>query len=70
MKSIIRKRRELGVVCPICKSPDYALLDTTTPKPTFVCNSCNNHWQYGIGGGIYMQYLGNENENIQTTTEA
>lgn len=27
-------------------------------KPNFKCNSCGDHWQYGIDGGKYAELAG------------
>lgn len=58
MKSLISKRREVGAVCPKCKSPDYNYVGRVfepNGKHTFNCNSCNNQWQFGSTSSIYLE---------------
>ena len=57
--SLFSKRKSVGAVCPVCRSPDY----TITPpyegatKPNIKCCSCGNVWQYGRDGGIYAENM-------------
>lgn len=60
-KSTISKRKSVGAICQVCKSPDYILFKyTELDVPEFRCNSCKKIWQYGKDGGIYMENLGDE----------
>jgi hypothetical protein len=54
-KSLIRRRRESGAVCFVCRSPDYRIEPNEIPgfKPNIICNSCGNLWQDGHDGGVY-----------------
>jgi hypothetical protein len=55
--NIIKKRREAGALCCICKSPDYKQEPPAFDggKPNFRCNSCGHSWQYGRDGGKYAE---------------
>lgn len=57
MRSLIRRRREQGAVCPECHSPDYRIEPNEIPsfKPWIICNSCGRMWMYGRDGGIYRE---------------
>lgn len=55
--NIIKKRREVGAICSVCKSPDYKQLpaDFEGGKPNFKCNGCGRSWQYGRDGGKFAE---------------
>lgn len=57
MKSLIRRRREAGAVCSICRSPDYNVESPEFEggKLGFRCEQCGNFWNYGKDGGIYSE---------------
>ncbi len=61
-KSLIRRRREAGAVCPSCRSPDYSMTVNVTIefKPNIICGSCGNIWQYGYDGGVYAELYGKD----------
>lgn len=60
MKSLIRRRREAGAVCPVCRSPDFYMWPNGIPwlNPNITCRSCGHHWQNGRDGGEYGRLYG------------
>ncbi len=57
MVNILKKRRECGAICSVCKSPDYKEKPPhfNGGKPNFTCNSCGRSWQFGKDGGKYSE---------------
>jgi len=59
----IKQRRDVGAICPKCKSPDYKYNDransefTDDGKHQFECNSCGKTWQYGKSESVYTKFI-------------
>lgn len=62
-KSLITIRRKKKALCPKCKSPDWSYEGRTQfgnnieGKHNFKCNSCDNHWQYGMTDSVYTETI-------------
>lgn len=59
MKSLIRRRREAGAICGVCRSPDYKQFPSyiSGGKLNFKCQGCGHEWQCGYDGGVYSRML-------------